>query len=438
MDERNCDERKLEEQKKEAEIREQNNCDRLFEYLRSILYDSDISSLDTSCLDEPYQKLGMGLQFLENAVREMKEYSEALSKGRLSAKVPGRDNFLCENLKNIHANLNHLTWQAKQVAKGDYSQTVSFLGEFSEAFNTMTRQLKEREESLKHEAKREKTHANMMESYNQLLMELIARSDEEVMVISMLEHKVLYCNENISIQLSPEEIYQLCLKQQAKQADDILKQNDTYEWNWEVEDGNHHYFKITTGVMLWQGQKAYAHIIREITEEKEKQSRLEKEAYRDPLTGVGNRYFFFEKAEELLAGEEGIILCYCDLDNLKYVNDNFGHSEGDWYIRYFADTVRWHIRKEDIFARIGGDEFCIILRHCPMEKARRKMKRIQKMFSSEREHPYRKSFSFGLEEIPGDHGQLQMEEVINHADEAMYRQKRVHKEARRMKNLKKS
>ncbi|MFR7901198.1 MAG: hypothetical protein ACLU6Y_16235 [Ruminococcus sp.] len=42
---------------------------------------------------------------------------------------------MCENLKNMHSNLNHLTWQAKQVAKGDYSQTVSFLGEFSEAFN---------------------------------------------------------------------------------------------------------------------------------------------------------------------------------------------------------------------------------------------------------------------------------------------------------------
>ncbi len=58
--------------------------------------------------------------------------------------------------KNIHANLNHLTWQAKQVAKGDYSQTVSYLGEFSEAFNTMTQQLKERELKLKQEAEREK------------------------------------------------------------------------------------------------------------------------------------------------------------------------------------------------------------------------------------------------------------------------------------------
>ena len=153
-------------------MQESKNCELLFEYLRSILYDTKIETLNIFDLDEPYRKLGQGLQFLENAIGEMKSYSEALSHGNLSVDTPPRDNFLCENLKNIHANLNHLTWQAKQVAKGDYAQTVSYLGEFSEAFNTMTGQLHEREVSLKEEATREKAHANMLESYNQLLMQL--------------------------------------------------------------------------------------------------------------------------------------------------------------------------------------------------------------------------------------------------------------------------
>ena len=135
---------------------EDRNSELLFEYLRSILYDSKIKTLDVKELDEPFQKLGLGLQYLERAVTEMKGYSAALSKGNLSVEVPARDNLLCENLKNIHANLNHLTWQAKQVAKGDYSQTVSYLGEFSEAFNTMTKQLEEREHRLKQEAAKEK------------------------------------------------------------------------------------------------------------------------------------------------------------------------------------------------------------------------------------------------------------------------------------------
>lgn len=134
---------------------EEKNCKLLFEYLRDILYDPKVKTLDVNELDEPYQKLGLGLNYLERAVKEMKAYSAALSKGDLSGFTPSRENFLCENLKNIHANLNHLTWQAKQVAKGDYSQTVSYLGEFSEAFNTMTKQLREREMILERKAEAE-------------------------------------------------------------------------------------------------------------------------------------------------------------------------------------------------------------------------------------------------------------------------------------------
>lgn len=173
---------------------EDRNCELLFEYLRSILYDSEVKTLEIDSLDEPFRKLGMGLQYLETAVKEMKQCSAALSKGDLSSFKPARENFLCENLKNIHANLNHLTWQAKQVAKGDYSQTVSYLGEFSEAFNTMTEQLRERERSLKLIVEQEKKHAEMAESYSQLLMELIARSEEEILVISLDGQSLLYSN----------------------------------------------------------------------------------------------------------------------------------------------------------------------------------------------------------------------------------------------------
>ena len=142
---------------------EEKNCKLLFEYLRDILYDPKVKMLDVNELDEPYQKLGLGLNYLERAVKEMKAYSAALSKGDLSGFTPSRENFLCENLKNIHANLNHLTWQAKQVAKGDYSQTVSYLGEFSEAFNTMTKQLREREMILERKAEAHRHRQDLLE-----------------------------------------------------------------------------------------------------------------------------------------------------------------------------------------------------------------------------------------------------------------------------------
>ena len=69
---------------------EDKNCDLLFEYLRSILYDSQIQTLDVVKLDEPYQKLGLGLQFLERAVREMKTYSEASFPWKFISKNPAK------------------------------------------------------------------------------------------------------------------------------------------------------------------------------------------------------------------------------------------------------------------------------------------------------------------------------------------------------------
>ena len=62
---------------------EDKNCEMLYEYLRSILYDSKIQTLDIEQLDEPFQKLGKGLVYLQSAVEEMLQYSEDLSHGNL-------------------------------------------------------------------------------------------------------------------------------------------------------------------------------------------------------------------------------------------------------------------------------------------------------------------------------------------------------------------
>ena len=292
------------------------NSELLFEYLRSILYDDEVKQLDINSLDEPFQKLGLGLQYLERSVAEMKSYSEALAKGNLAIELPAKENTLCENLKSIHADLKHLTWQAKQVAKGDYSQKVSFLGEFSEAFNSMTERLEEREQFLKAEAEREKLHAQ----------------------------------------------------------------------------------------------------------------ELEIEVYRDALTRIGNRLYFFEKLKELLPVEKRTVLCYCDLDNLKCVNDHFGHEEGDRYLRRFVKVVQKQIRFRDVFARIGGDEFCIILKDCPYEEAVNKVKHIQKLFARAYEKPYPVSFSCGIMELSEELASMEIKDIIKRADELMYIEKKKRKD----------
>ncbi len=299
--------------------------DLLFEYLRSILYETQKPEIDPETMEPELQKLAKGLQFLDHAVWEMKAYSANLAKGNLSVVPPPRDNFLCENLKGIHANLNHLTWQAKQVAKGDYSQTVSYLGEFSAAFNSMTDQLRERETELK----------------------------------------------------------------------------------------------------------------TELSREREEQLFLEQEVRRDPLTGIGNRFYFQEGLRQLLQNRNELTFCYCDLDQLKFVNDTYGHAEGDRYLCEFVELVKESIRDKDLFARVGGDEFCVILRGCDKEHAAGKLERIQKAFYDRSTEQYYKSFSYGIVHLPEGEHTIPINELLHKADQAMYEQKSEHRLARAKEHGKK-
>ncbi|MBS1239905.1 MAG: diguanylate cyclase [Proteobacteria bacterium] len=81
----------------------------------------------------------------------------------------------------------------------------------------------------------------------------------------------------------------------------------------------------------------------------------------DPLTGALNRKAFFELAGTITESKSWHVLAYADLDGLKRLNDAHGHQHGDESMTAFASHVRKAIRKDDIFARIGGDEFLVYL-----------------------------------------------------------------------------
>ena len=81
----------------------------------------------------------------------------------------------------------------------------------------------------------------------------------------------------------------------------------------------------------------------------------------DPLTGAFNRQALFELGEELAAESSWRLLIYADLDGLKKINDMQGHAAGDRAIVAFAEAVRRSIRRTDLFARVGGDEFVIFM-----------------------------------------------------------------------------
>lgn len=88
---------------------------------------------------------------LAGQLQELYDYALLLAGGNLNAERPGKTNFLAGSMKELHSRLSHLTWQAQQIEQGDYRQRVDFMGEFSQAFNSMVVKLEEREGRLREE-----------------------------------------------------------------------------------------------------------------------------------------------------------------------------------------------------------------------------------------------------------------------------------------------
>jgi diguanylate cyclase (GGDEF)-like protein len=404
--------------------------DILMEYLRSILYDPEISAPDIDSLEEPYRKLGKGLRVLQQDVEEMREYSAELSKGNLSVERPANDNMLCANLKSIHSTLNHLTWQAQQVAAGDYSQRVSFLGEFSDAFNTMTKQLRDRETSLRAETAELKERTEAISVYNELLIKMTANRSEWILVVDEKTKNVVYCNK--SDNLADELVESPCLncKQNRLGMDEILSWNSTDHEIWEMCPAKNKYFQVHSYPVEWRGKNSYVHVVRDVSKHKLENSYLSDKAYIDPVSSVHNRLYFNEYMDKVIEEKKLVTLCYVDLDGLKYVNDHFGHAEGDAYILAFAELIKKNFRKDDVFARIGGDEFCIVLEGSRSELAVRKLEAIRDMLVENNVKNYPMSFSYGVHEVDGGADGLTIEFIMQEADAKMYEYKRTNKKAR--------
>jgi HD-GYP domain-containing protein (c-di-GMP phosphodiesterase class II) len=122
--------------------------DILFAYLRNVIYDPKNASLDLELLPEEFVGFGKGLLFFSEIISETRAFAQELSVGNLNCTPPSKGNEIAAPLKKLHASLRHLTWQTQQVAKGDYSQHVDFMGTFSDAFNEMIKQLDLRTHNL--------------------------------------------------------------------------------------------------------------------------------------------------------------------------------------------------------------------------------------------------------------------------------------------------
>jgi diguanylate cyclase (GGDEF)-like protein/PAS domain S-box-containing protein len=114
-------------------------------------------------------------------------------------------------------------------------------------------------------------------------------------------------------------------------------------------------------------------VFRDVTEMRALSRELTYHASHDPLTGLYNRREFERHLQAALldARANGVeyALCYLDLDMFKVVNDTCGHVAGDELLKQISLMFRQRLRKDDVLARVGGDEFAILLRRCSLERA---------------------------------------------------------------------
>ena len=160
---------------------------------------------------------------------------------------------------------------------------------------------------------------------------------------------------------------------------------------------------------------------------RERERFLTDEANRDPLTGLFNRRGLQAAMDSLRMEDLPLAVCLFDLDNLKEINDTYGHETGDRMIRAFANLLRSQTRTEDIQCRYGGDEFMVVLKH--LNNVKTVMKKgadICRIFrDSLRDEAFPVSCSGGIALCGAD--ERPSAELIEHADQALYRAKRENK-----------
>jgi diguanylate cyclase (GGDEF)-like protein/PAS domain S-box-containing protein len=160
---------------------------------------------------------------------------------------------------------------------------------------------------------------------------------------------------------------------------------------------------------------------RNITERKQTEDKIKYLGFHDKLTGLYNRAFLEEEIKRVDTERQlPISIIMGDLNNLKLINDTYGHQTGDWLIESAAELIKNSCRDEDIIARWGGDEFVVLLPQTTVKESEKIIKRINQQIDKE-EGELAVSISLGTaSKIDQD---INLISVLSKAEDRMYKNK---------------
>jgi diguanylate cyclase (GGDEF)-like protein/PAS domain S-box-containing protein len=194
--------------------------------------------------------------------------------------------------------------------------------------------------------------------------------------------------------------------------------------------------RLSLSPMHINGKVSICAVVTDLTEHKRIEAQLRSLSLFDELTGLYNRRGFFTLAQQqlkLARRQKGkLLLVFIDLDNMKPINDNLGHSEGDRALTDTAAILKATFRESDLIARLGGDEFAILATVDREEDSSQLILRLQRRlaeYNAKENRPYRLSMSVGMVFHDPEHP-IVLEELLVRGDAAMYEQKRAKRSER--------
>jgi diguanylate cyclase (GGDEF)-like protein/PAS domain S-box-containing protein len=223
-----------------------------------------------------------------------------------------------------------------------------------------------------------------------------------------------------------------------QQVDELLRRAFRGE---SVASPDVHYYVPSTGRRGWVSCVYRPHhdeagkivgvigLIRDVTQRKEAEQQVEYQAYHDALTGLANRRLFQEHLSLALAlaqrRNSAVAVLFLDLDHFKTINDSLGHTVGDELLREVARRLKTTVREGDTVARVGGDEFTIVLQELPRGDAAAVVaQKVLRTIAEPMEisgHRLYVTTSIGITLFPDDGDDA--ETLLKNADTAMYRAK---------------
>jgi len=345
-----------------------------------------------------------------------------------------------------------LTRGAHQVAQGNFDITLPVsgndeVGQLTTAFNRMAENIRADIEALRAGGELQLRYLLEAKREHARLNSLLSAMNIGILFVSP-ESRIVYCNPAfLHIWRIPGD----CTALIGLPASDIVRQSadlfadpeqlsQLLAWLDTPEDSDHEH-----EIAMVDGRTVTSHvypvrdaerrlvgrlwIYEDVTRERRTAQQLLFLAERDSLTGLHNRHYFLRELEKMVAESDrhrtpGALLFF-DLDEFKYINDTFGHSAGDSILTRIASDIGTLVRRNETFSRLGGDEFAILAPNVTESEAQvlaeQVVRTIEKIPFRIENQNLRMTSSLGIAYYP-QHATA-AEELIAHADAAMYQAK---------------